>query len=112
MTTPANVRGGVAVQLLTRNRMWVSPLLPPAAAQLEAHALRSRVADIGDGPGLVAFRCAGGRTIDVRARELVSIELSPSTTAPAPDAEQQYRPVVPEPVALTAEEIADRVIRQ
>lgn len=109
--TPASIQGGRVVRLLARHRTWTSAPMSPDGAENRAANLRRAVADAGDGPGLIPFRCGDGREVDIRAREIVAIEHQACTEAPRPASEQRYRPVVPEPRALTAEEIAESVVR-
>ena len=73
--------------------------------------MRQLVAEIGQSYGMFAFECGDRRIVDVRARELSASELVAAGEAPRVDPEQRYRPVLSEPVALTAEEIAAAVVR-
>lgn len=82
--SPADVHGGRVVRLQARSRSWSSPVLTAAEAAELAVEVRSLVRDIGDSYGLFAFCCGDGRVVDVRARELVSIELCTTVSAPAP----------------------------
>lgn len=112
--TPADVVGARVVVLCARARVWPSPHLSPADAEALHETMSKTVADIGDASGLVGFECGDGRHVWIRARQLESIELRNATLAPlevASGPDQRYRPVVPEPPALTAEEIAETVVR-
>ncbi|TFV83124.1 hypothetical protein [Blastococcus sp. CT_GayMR16] len=108
--TPADVSAARVVYLSSAQRVWWSPLLPPAEGEALHDAVTHAVAGIGDASGLVSFECADGRLVWIRARVLESIELRNATVAPI-NPDQRYRPVVLELEALTAEEIADRVVR-
>jgi hypothetical protein len=96
--TPASIQGGRVVRLLARSRTWSSQLLTVTEADALATEVRLLVAGIGGSYGMFAFRCGDGRLVDVRAREITSIELCSAGEAPRAD-------------VRTAEEIAESVVR-
>lgn len=95
--SPAGVRGGRVVRLLGRHRVWTSASLTADEAEALACRVIGELADIGDGPQLLFFRCGDGREVAVRARDLMAVEHQACTEAPRP--------------ARTAEEIADAVVQ-
>lgn len=76
--TPADVPGGHTVKMRTRSQTWTTPPLAPAHAALLAEKLLGAVSGAGGGDRFIGFDCRDGRNVQVRAREIVSIEHGPT----------------------------------
>lgn len=74
------------VRLRVRTHAWTSPGMPLADAQALREELRQQIADIGDGWRLITFTGRDGRSFDVRAREIVAVEVAPEGTHVEPPA--------------------------
>lgn len=81
--TPADVQGAVVVRLCSQKRVWASPPLSSEEAEQLAASISTELHQLGSSHRLLKpFLCCDGRRVAIRARELVSIELSRATVAP------------------------------
>lgn len=82
--------GRAVVKLRWARGTFTSPQMTPADAELLVESLRIALHNIGDGPAMIGFLAAGGREVDVRAREVVAVEYAPDTPdrQPGPIGEQ------------------------
>jgi hypothetical protein len=65
------------VRLRVRTHAWSSPAMTQHEAEQLRDGLTARLVSLGDGPGFVQFAGRDGKTFDVRAREVVAVEVAP-----------------------------------
>lgn len=74
MTGPGEKQFVVRIRIPGANA-WPSRPMTHGEAIAQAAALRDLVRDEGDGAGFIEFESYGGRTVHVRAREVLSVEV-------------------------------------
>lgn len=75
--TAGQAAGTHVVRLRMRTHAWTSPGMPLVDAETLAADLTIQVAGLGGSYAFVTFRGRDGRVFEVRAREVMAVEVSP-----------------------------------